>query len=60
MTIDQTHFNEILSSVKNTLHSDGTLDKLKAQLRASVIKVLEPGKTLGKLSARSDTGMLEF
>ena len=55
MTIEESQFNELVSSVKNTLQSDGTLDKIKAQLRASVIKVLEPAKNTVK-STRSDIG----
>lgn len=54
MTIEEAQFNELVSSVKNTLQSDGTLNKIKAQLRASVIKVLESAKTLA--NTRSDLG----
>ena len=57
MTIKEPQFNELVSSVRNTLQSDGTLNKLKAQLRASVIKVLEPSKTLAS-PTRSDHGTL--
>lgn len=54
MTIEDAQFNEIVSSVKNTLQSDGTLNKIKAQLRASVIKVLEPVRKSTSISTRSD------
>lgn len=57
MTIEASQFNELVSSVKNTLQSDGTLNKLKAQLRASVIKVLEPARTTAP-HTRSDLGMI--
>jgi hypothetical protein len=57
MTINESQFNELVSSVRNTLQSDGTLNKLKAQLRASVIKVLEPSKTLAS-PTRSDLGTI--
>jgi hypothetical protein len=57
MTIQESQFTELVSSVKKTLESNGTLNKLKAQLRASVIKVLEPAKN-SVSPTRSDLGML--